>query len=176
MVSNLGLALLRNRELRGSTVVRTRQCDHSNFRFRHESSITAMYPPFYRLLEFCNLLIRGLLPEVLIAEPCINFTRCREGFSAGEGSEVEQTAREVAVLSRVLWCEFTWLICLVALGVILRLSFCGFFWIRGPQDAGAYVGRWERLGFSLAGLRLTKGPVDFANASLGRFNAARSTT
>ena len=85
MVSNLGLALLRNRELRGSTVVGTRQRAHSNFRFRHESSITAMYPPFYRRLEFCNLLIRGLLPEVLIAEPCINFTRCREGFSAGEG-------------------------------------------------------------------------------------------
>jgi hypothetical protein len=43
-----------------------------------------------------------------------------------------------------------------------------FFWIRGPQDAGAYVGRGERVGFSLAGLRLAKGPVDFANASLGR--------
>jgi hypothetical protein len=43
-----------------------------------------------------------------------------------------------------------------------------FLWIRGPQDAGAYVGRWERLGISLAGLRLAKGPVDFANASLGR--------
>jgi hypothetical protein len=107
------------RELRGSTVVGTRQRAHSNFRFRHESSITAMYPPFYRLLEFCNLLIRGLLPEVLIAEPCINFTRCREGFPAGEGSEVEQTAREVAVVPRVLWCEFPWLIRLVALAIIL---------------------------------------------------------
>jgi hypothetical protein len=128
-----------------------------------------MYPPFYRLLEFCNLLIRGLLPEILIAEPCINFTRCREGFSADESCAVKQAAREVEALSRVLWCEFTWLIRLVALGVILRLSFCGFFWIRGPQDAGAYVGRWEWLGFSLAGLRLAKGPVDFANASLGPF-------
>jgi hypothetical protein len=115
------------------------------------------------------LLIRGLLPEVLIAEPCINFTRCREGFSADESCAVEQAAREMAVLSRVLWCEFTWLIRLVALGVILRLSFCGFFWIRGPQDAGAYVGRREWLGLSLAGLRLAKGPVDFANASLGPF-------
>jgi hypothetical protein len=66
-----------------------------------------MWPPFYRLLEFCNLLIRGLLPEILIAEPCINFIGCREGFPAGEGCQVEQTAREVAVLSRVLWCEFT---------------------------------------------------------------------
>src|ERR1700721_2187830 len=90
MVSNLGLALLRNRELRGSTVVGTRQRAHSNFRFRHESSITAMYPPFYRRLEFCNLLIRGLLPEVLIAEPCINFARCREGFTAGAGGEGER--------------------------------------------------------------------------------------
>jgi hypothetical protein len=89
MVSNLGLALLRDFE---SCVVRTRQRAHANFRFRHESSITAMYPPFYRRLEFCNLLIRGLLPEVLIAEPCINFTRCREGFSVGEGRAVEQTA------------------------------------------------------------------------------------
>ena len=42
-----------------------------------------------------------------------------------------------------------------------------FFWIRGPQDAGACVGGWEWLGFSLAGLRLA-GPVDFANASWGR--------
>jgi hypothetical protein len=83
--------------------------------------------PLYRRLEFCNLVIRGLLPEVLIAEPCVNFTRCREGFSAGEGSEVEQTARELAVLSRVLWCEFTWLICLVALGVIFRVVLLWFF-------------------------------------------------
>ncbi len=86
-----------------------------------------MYPPFYRRLEFCNLLIRGLLPEVLIAEPCINFSRCREGFLAGEGCEVEQTAREEAVLSRVLWCEFTWLIGLVALAIILGGPFCGCF-------------------------------------------------
>jgi hypothetical protein len=147
MVSNLGLALLRDFASCGPTVVRTRQRAHCSFRFRHESSITAMYPPFYRLLEFCNLLIRSLLLEILIAEPCINFTRCREGFSADESCAVKQAAREVAALSRVLWCEVTWLICLVALGVILRLSFCGFFWIRGPQDAGAYVGRWERPGF-----------------------------
>ena len=79
---------------------------------------------------------------------------------------MEQAAREVAVLWRVLWCEFTWLIRLVALAIILGGPFLGgFFWIRGPQDAGAYVGRREWLGFSLAGLRLAKGPVDFANAS-----------
>src|ERR1700722_9692234 len=158
MVSNLGLALLRNRELRGSTVVRTRQCDHSNFRFRHESSITALYPLFYRLLEFCNLLIRGLLPEVLIAEPCINFTRWREGFSAGEGCEVEQTAREVAVLSRVLWCELTWLIRLVALAIILGGPFVSvFFWIRRPQDAGADVGWLGWLGILPARRFLAEG-------------------
>jgi hypothetical protein len=128
--------------------------------------ITAMYPPFYRRLEFCNLLIRGRLPELLIAEPCINFARCRAGFSADEGCAVKQTAREVAVLSRVLWCEFTWLIRLVALGVIFGVVlFWVLFWIRGPQDAGACVGRWEWLGLSLAGLRLAKGPVDFAIAS-----------
>src|SRR6202042_3151624 len=86
MVSNLSLALLTDFESCVlSSVIRTRQRAHSNFRFRHESSITAMYPPFYRRLEFCNLLIRGLLPEVLIAEPCINFARCREGFTAGGG-------------------------------------------------------------------------------------------
>ena len=51
-----------------------------------------------------------------------------------------------------------------------------FFWIREPQDAGAYVGRWEWLGFSLAGLRLAKGPVDFANASLRPFSSACDTT
>jgi hypothetical protein len=79
------------------------------------------------------LLIRGLLLEILIAEPCINFTRCREGFSAGEGSEVEQTAREVAVLSRVLWCGFTWLIRLVALAIILGGPFVGVF--------GGFAGR-----------------------------------
>jgi hypothetical protein len=132
--------------------------------------ITAMYPPFYRRLEFCNLLIRSRLPEVLIAEPCINFTRCRAGFSAGEGCAVEQAAREAAVLLRVRWCELAWLIGLVALGVILGGPFVGvLFGIRGLQDAGACVGRWEWLGFSLAGLRLAKGPVDFANASLGPF-------
>ena len=80
-------------------------------------------------------------------------------------------------MSRVLRCEFAWLIRLVALAIILGGPLVGgFFWIRAPQDAGACVGRWEWLGFSLAGLRLAKGPVDFANASLGRFNAARSTT
>ena len=142
MVSKLGLALLRNRELRGSTVVRPRQRAHSNFRFRHESSITALSPPFYRRLEFCNLLIRGLLPEVLIAEPCINFTRWREGFPGGEGCEVEQAAREAAVLTRVLWCEFTWLIRLVALGVILRLSFCGCF-LGDSRAAGRGRVCWE---------------------------------
>jgi hypothetical protein len=84
---------------------------------------------------------------------------------------VERTGREVAVLSRVLWCGFTWLIRLV-----VSPLWVAFFGIRGPQDAGADVGRWEWLGFSLAGLRLAKGPVDFANASLGRFNAARDTT
>ncbi len=131
--------------------------------------ITALYPPFYRRLEFCNLLIRGRLPEVLIAEPCINFTRCRAGFSADEGCALEQTAREVAVLLRVLWCEFTWLIGLVARAIILGGPFVVLLGIRGPQDAGACVGRWEWLGFSLAGLRLAKGPVDFANASLGPF-------
>ncbi len=79
---------------------------------------------------------------------------------------MEQTAREVAVLLRVRWCEFAWLIGLVALAIILGCPFVGgFLWIRGPQDAGACVGRWEWLGFSLAGLRLAKGPVDFANAS-----------
>lgn len=56
--------------------------------------------PFYRRLEFCKLLIRGLLPEALIAEPCINFAGCREGFPAGEGCAVEQTARMVAGLWR----------------------------------------------------------------------------
>ena len=89
--------------------------------------ITAMYPPFYRRLEFCNLLIRGRLPEVLIAEPCINFTRCRAGFSADEGCAVEQTAREAAVLLRVRWCEFAWLIGLVALAIILGGPFVGVF-------------------------------------------------
>ena len=89
--------------------------------------ITAMYPPFYRRLEFCNLLIRGRLPKVLIAEPCINFTRCRAGFSAGEGCEVEQTAREAAMLLRVRWCEFAWLIGLVALAIILGGPFVGAF-------------------------------------------------
>ena len=101
-----------------------------------------MYPPFYRLLEFCNLLIRGLLPGILIAEPCINFTRWREGFPAGEGCEVEQAAREAAVLTRVLWCEFTWLIRLVALGVILRLSFCGCF-LGDSRAAGRGRVCWE---------------------------------
>jgi hypothetical protein len=110
--------------------------------------ITAMCPPFYRRLEFCNLLIRGRLPEVLIAEPCINFTRCRAGFSAGEGCAVEQAAREAAVLLRVRWCEFAWLIGLVALAIILGGPFVGgFFGIRGPQDAGACVGRWGGLDF-----------------------------
>jgi hypothetical protein len=99
-----------------------------------------MYPPFYRRLEFCNLLIRGLLPEVLIAEPCINFTRCREGFSAGEGCEVEQTAREVAVLWRVLWCEFAWLIRLVALAIILGGPFVGAF--LDSRAAGRGRGSW----------------------------------
>jgi hypothetical protein len=89
--------------------------------------ITALYPPFYRRLEFCKLLIRGRLPEVLIAEPCINFTPRWAGFSADGGSAVEQAAREVAVLSRVRWCEFTWLIRLVALGVILGCPFVGAF-------------------------------------------------
>jgi len=128
-----------------------------------------MYPPFYRLLEFCNLLIRGLLLEILIAEPCINFTRCREGFSADESCAVKQAAREVAALSRVLWCEVTWLILPGGSWSHFEVVLLWFFWIRGPQDAGAYVGRWEWLGFSLAGLRLAKGPVDFANASLGPF-------
>jgi hypothetical protein len=82
---------------------------------------------------------------------------------------VEQTAREAAVLLRVRWCEFAWLIGLVALAIILGGPFVGVFWIRGPQDAGACVGRWGWLGFSLAGLRLAKGPVDFANASMGPF-------
>ena len=83
--------------------------------------------PFYRLLEFCNLLIRGLLPEVLNAEPCINFTGWREGFPAGEGCEVEQAARKAAVLSRVLSCEFPWLIRLVALAIILGGHFVSVF-------------------------------------------------
>ena len=78
---------------------------------------------------------------------------------------MEQTARGAAVLLRVRWCEFAWLIGLVAPAIILGGPFVGAFWIRGPQDAGACVGRWEWLGFSLAGLRLAKGPVDFANAS-----------
>jgi len=98
MVSNLRLALLRDFE---RCVVRPWLAHgnaHSNFRFRHESSITALYPPFYRRLEFCNLLIRGALAEVLIAEPCINFAGCGEGLSAGEDCGVGQTAREVAVL------------------------------------------------------------------------------
>jgi hypothetical protein len=127
MVSNLGLALLRDFE---SCVVRPWLAHgnaHSNFRFRHESSITALYLPFYRRLEFRNLLIRGLLPEVLIAEPCINFARWREGFSPGEGCEAERTAREAAVLTRVLWCEFTWLIRLMALAIILGSPFVGVF-------------------------------------------------
>jgi hypothetical protein len=92
MVSNLGLALLRDFE---SCVVRPWLAHgnaHSNFRFWHEASYHSAVPPFYRRLEFCNLLIRGLLPEVLIAEPCINFTRCREGFPVGEICAVEQTA------------------------------------------------------------------------------------
>jgi hypothetical protein len=115
------------------------------------------------------LLIRGLLPEVLIAEPCINFTCCREGFSAGEGCEVEQTGREVAVPSRVLGCEFAWLIRLVALAIILGGPFCGcFFGFAGRRTRARMLVRWEWLGFSLAGLRLAKGPVDFASASLGR--------
>ena len=73
------------------------------------------------------MLIRGALAEVLIAEPCINFAGCGEGLSAGERCGVEQTAREVAVLSRVLWCEFTWLIRLVALAIILGGPFVGVF-------------------------------------------------
>ena len=89
--------------------------------------ITAMYPPFYRRLEFCKLLIRGRLPEVLIAEPCINFTPRGAGFSADEGCAVEQTAREAAVLLRVRWCEFAWLIGLVALAIILGGPFVGVF-------------------------------------------------
>jgi hypothetical protein len=121
------------------------------------SWLEILYLPFYRLLEIRNLLIRGLLPEVLIAEPCINFTRSRAGFLADEGCAVEQTAREMVVVLRVLWCESTWLIRLVALAIILGGPFVGVFWIREPQDAGAYVGRWEWLGFSSAGLRLTKG-------------------
>src|SRR6266481_3631078 len=127
MVSNLGLALLRDFQ---SCVVRPWFAHGKAPTLTLDSGmnrITAMYPPFYRRLEFCNLLIRGLLPEVLIAEPCINFSRCREGFLAGEGCEVEQTAREEAVLSRVLWCEFTWLIGLVALAIILGGPFCGCF-------------------------------------------------
>ena len=170
MVSNLGLALLRDFE---SRMVRPWFAHGNAPTLTLDSGmnrITAIYPPFYRRLEFCNLLIRGLLPEVLIAEPCINFSRCREGFLADEGCEVEQTAREEAVLSRVLWCGFTWLIRLVALAIILGGPFVGcFFWIRGPQDADACVGRREWLGFSSAGLRLAKGPVDFANASLRPF-------
>src|ERR1700747_2824319 len=136
MVSNLGLALLRDFASCGPTVVRTRQRAHYSFRFRHESSITAMYPPFYRLLEFCNLLIRGLLLEILIAEPCINFTRCREGFSADESCAVKQAAREVAALSRVLWCEVTWLILPGGSWSHFEVVLLWFFWIRGPQDAG----------------------------------------
>ena len=98
------------------------------------------------------MLIRGLLPEVLIAEPCINFTRCREGFPAGEGSEVEQTAREVAVLSRVLWCEFPWLIRLVALAIILGGPFVVFFGFAGRRTQARMVGvpwifaSWASLG------------------------------
>jgi hypothetical protein len=107
--------------------------------------------------------------SLLIAEPCINFTRCRAGFSADEGCAVEQTAREEAVLLRVRWCEFAWLIGLVASAIILGGPFVGFFWIRGPQDAGACVWRWGWLGFSLAGFRLVKRPVGFANASWGPF-------
>ena len=150
MVSNLGLALLRLRELRGSTVVRPWFAHGNAPTVALDSGmnqVSQRCTPLYRLLEFCNLLIRGLLPEVLIAEPCINFTRCREGFSAGKGSEVEQTAREVAVLSRVLWCEFTWLICLVALGVILRLSFCGFFGFAGRRTRARMLGGGSGLDF-----------------------------
>jgi hypothetical protein len=51
-----------------------------------------------------------------------------------------------------------------------------FFRIRGPQDAGACVGRWEWFGFSLAGLRLAKGPVVLPMPPWGRSNAARNTT
>jgi hypothetical protein len=127
--------------------------------------ITAMYPPFYRRLEFCNLLIRGRLPEVLIAEPCINFTCCRAGFSADEGCAVEQTAREVAVLLRVRCCEFAWLIGLVALGVILGLSFRGAF----GDSRAAGRGRWEvgmaRIFVSRASFG--EGPGRFCQCLLG---------
>ena len=55
---------------------------------------------------------------------------------------MEQAAREVAVLSRVLWCEFTWLIGLVALEVILGLS---FLWVLFFDSRAAGRGRvcWE---------------------------------
>jgi len=142
MVSNLGLALLRDFE---SCVVRPSFAHRDAPTLTLDSGmnqVSQRCTPFYRLLEFCNLLIRGLLPEVLIAEPCINFTGCGEGFSAGEGSEVEQAAREVAALARVLWCEFTWLIRLVALGVILRLSFCGCF-LGDSRAAGRGRVCWE---------------------------------
>jgi hypothetical protein len=110
--------------------------------------ITALYPPFYRRLEFCKLLIRGRLPQLLIAEPCINFTRCREGFSIGEGCAVEQAARDVAVLSQVLWCEFTRPIRPVALEVILGWSFCGcFFGFAGRRTRARVLGGGNGLDF-----------------------------
>jgi hypothetical protein len=167
MVSNLGLALLRDF---ASCVVRPWSAHGNAPTLTLDSGmnqVSQRCTPLYRLLEFCNLLIRGLLPEVLIAEPCINFSRWREGFSAGEGCEVEQTAREVAVLPRVLWCEFPWLIRLVALAIILGGPFVGV--LGDSRAAGRRRVWWECLGFSLAGLRWAKGPVDFANASLGPF-------
>ncbi len=138
--------------------------------------ITAMYPPFYRRLEFCNLLIRGRLPKVLIAEPCINFTRCRAGFSADEGCAVEQAAREAAMLLRVRWCEFAWLIGLVALAIILGGPFVGAF--LDSRAAGRGRVCWEVGVAWIFASRSSfgEGPVDFANASLGPFYAARSTT
>jgi hypothetical protein len=123
------------------------------------------------------LLIRGLLPEVLIAEPCINFTRCREGFPAGEGCEVEQTAREVAVLPRVLWCEFPWLIRLVALAIILGGPFVSvFFGFAGRRTRARMLGGGSGLDFRWPGFVWRRGRSILPMPPWGRFNAARSTT
>ncbi len=89
---------------------------------------------------------------------------------------MEQAAQEVAVLLRVLWCEFTWLIGLVALGVILGLSFCGCFsGFAGRRTRARVLGGGNGLDFREPGFVLAKGPVGFTNASLGPF-LTRPTT
>ena len=112
------------------------------------------------------MLIRGALAEVLIAEPCINFAGCGEGLSAGEGCGVEQTAREVAVLSRVLWCEFTWLIRLVALAIILGGPFVGVF--LDSRAAGRGRGCGEAGDRSICGQPAGAGRLSFSRL-LGAF-------